>query len=363
MRIALATGRANEDRKIGPHEFNISEKRPPHGLGFMMAILQEEGHQVDIMDRYAGDLTYTGDFSEFDLLGIYSSSICMDDIRKICLKSHAGRLAVGGPHWSIFPRDGLGEVWRGHITNIVIGEGEHIIGSIAQGAIVNDVVSGRLTNAQLDRLPRFPWRYFWEEKKSFYHWGFPFHPAKPVFTMNTSRGCPFSCKFCSTKKVWGNHVTMMSPYRIVDDIEYLQRMFDAKGIYFREDNFTVNRSRVLDFCDLILRRGIKISWACETRADTVSRDIMNMMAAAGCVGFYVGVEHGSQRILDLLGKGITVEQIEQFFSWSHEFGIRTAASMIISHPEETEEDKKAFWDLLNKIKPSMQWHNHYRKEG
>jgi radical SAM superfamily enzyme YgiQ (UPF0313 family) len=368
MKVAFLTGKVNVDKKIGPHQFYTGERRPPHGIGYMTAILRKHNIQVDIFDRYCGEtasLDY--DFADYDLLGIYCTSICMDDIRATILHANANKIAVGGPHWSCFPNDGLDTNWRNKIDYIVRGEGERVIENILYSSNppwTVDMLPQRLSDDDLDNLPRFPWRYFWENYRDMYFWNSPFtSDLVPIFTMNTSRGCPFNCTFCSTKKIWGKQITMMSADRIMDDIEYLVQALGAKGIYFREDNFTVRKSRVQELCQKILESGIKIKWACETRVDTVDRETLTMMRDAGCIGFYVGVEHGSQKILDILQKGVTVDQIIWFFDTIHELGMKAAASMIISHPDETQEDKDAFWKLINRIKPDLHWQNHYRKEG
>lgn len=367
-KIALFTAQPNKDRRVAGFEFNVGEKRPPHGLGYMMAILEQAGHDVVIFDRYANNLRWdAGDFSSYDLAGIYCTTVCMDDVKDIILRLKAKRIAVGGPHWSALPVQGKGERWFDKIHYVIKGEGEKIINKLITEPVPDCQIiceTPRLTDFELGKLPRFPWGYFWEKNRAFYHWSFPFKPAlAPVFTMNTSRGCPFSCAFCAVKKVWGTLVTFFSAERIYEDIKYLKATYSAAGIYFREDNFTVNNQRIRNFCDLLLKNNLKVEWSCETRVDTVDRELMILMKRAGCIGFYVGVEHGSQKILDILNKGISVEQIIRFFDDANQLGIRTAASMIINHPAETKDDNNKFWQLLNRIKPTFIWKNEYRKDG
>jgi len=371
MKVAFLTGKPNADKKIGPHEFYVGEKRPPHGIGYMMSILRAAGHEVLLVDRYCGETAFeNSNFEEFDFLGIYCTSICMDDIRETILRTHPSTIiAVGGPHWSVFPNDGLDEDWRLKIDYIVQGEGEHIIEKMVTDPRPPNPIfwqPKRLADEELDQLPRFPWEIFYGNPyHKLYHWGSPFTTDAdvPVFTMNTSRGCPFSCTFCSTKKIWGKQITFLSADRIMRDIGYVVTDLGAKGIYFREDNFTVNPNRVKALCANIIDSGLKFKWACETRVDTVTEEILTMMRDAGCVGFYVGVEHGSQKILDILNKGITVDQIIWFFDTIHRLGMKAAASIIIGHPEETQEDIDAYWKLIERIKPDLHWQNYYRKEG
>lgn len=111
------------------------------------------------------------------------------------------------------------------------------------------------------------------------------------------------------------------------------------------------------FCNLLIEKGIKICWTCESRVSTLSRDLVELMSRAGAKGFYFGVESGSQRILDFLHKDITVEQIKNAFNWCHEFNIKTAASLIVGVPGETESDRQKTHALIKVTKPDVVWAN------
>jgi radical SAM superfamily enzyme YgiQ (UPF0313 family) len=291
-------------------------------------------------------------------MGLYCASVCKDDIQNIITRSKAKTIAVGGPHAHIFP-----EQIPSKVDYIVRGEGEHIIQKLVEGQYKKgEITTKRLSNEELDSLPRYPYEYFWYNKQN-YRWDFPFHSVKPIFTMNTSRGCPFDCSFCSVKKIWGKKFTYMSAERVFTDIEFVVKEFGCKGVYFREDNFTVNKKRVRDFCELLLSKKIDIKFACETRIDTVDHELMILMKKAGCIGFYVGVEALNQHMLDIYNKGVTVDQIIQFFNSTNQLGINVAASMITNHPEETAQDKAQDSRLLRQLRPAMVWTNPYRKDG
>jgi len=175
---------------------------------------------------------------------------------------------------------------------------------------------------------------------------------KPVFTMNASRGCPFYCSFCSVGSIWGKQYTYFSADRIISEIEYLIKKFGAKGIYFREDNFTLNLERVKDFCEKLIKKNFNIQWACETRVDTLcNEDLIKLMGAAGCRAVYLGVESGSQKMLDILNKNITVEQIEAVVTLCKKHNIRTYCSLITGVPGETYEDYLLTQKLMDKLKP------------
>jgi radical SAM superfamily enzyme YgiQ (UPF0313 family) len=291
-------------------------------------------------------------------MGLYCASVCSVDITDIIKKSKAKRIIVGGPHAYLFP-----EKIPTKVDFIVRGEGEHIIKDLVEGKYAErEIITNRLSNEELDELPTYPYELFWNRKHN-YNWKFPFSNESPIFMINSSRGCPFNCSFCSVKKIWGKKFTYMSAERIINDIEYLVTDFGCRGIYFREDNFTVNNTRIRKFCEYLISKKIKIIFACETRVDTIDYELMTLMRRAGCIGFYVGVEALNQHMLDIYNKGVTVDQIISFFTSAHQLGIKIAASMIINHPEETVQDKLQDHQLLLKLKPALVWTYPYRKDG
>ncbi|OQY14044.1 MAG: hypothetical protein B6I30_01800 [Desulfobacteraceae bacterium 4572_187] len=340
--------------------FSTTEKRPPIGIGFLISVLRNAGHNVSFIDNYLQPSNFIEtDFlqkNDIEYIGIYANTICYRDTLRMLHRLEwlrqtgrwKGKIVVGGPHATVC-LDTIPEF----VDYVVQGEGEQAIIDIVEGRVTKRVVKyPRIKD--LDELPMPAWDYFVNLP---YNWGGEWFPQKPVFTMNTSRGCPFKCTFCSVGSIWGKKYTCFSAKRIVSDIEYLIEHYGAKGIYFREDNFTLNKKRLKRFCNLLLEKGIKISWACETRVNTLDREMVELMSSAGACGFYFGVESGSQRVLDFLKKDITVEQTRNAFKLCHEFGIKMAASVVVGVPTETEAELKQTIRLLKEIKPTITWFN------
>lgn len=145
----------------------------------------------------------------------------------------------------------------------------------------------------------------------------------------------------------------------MDDICFLIKDFGVKGIYFREDNFTVNKDRVIGICEGILRARVPILWATETRVDTVDEEMLSLMYRAGCRGLYMGVEAASQRLLDEYGKDITIQQIENVFAWTRKIGIGVQASFLTDTPGERLEDRLAMFRMIKKWNPEIFGINHF----
>lgn len=146
----------------------------------------------------------------------------------------------------------------------------------------------------------------------------------------------------------------MSAHRVVEDIQFMIKNFGAQGIYFREDNFTLNKKRTIEFCQLLLSKNIKIDWFCETRVDHLEDEaFQQLLKDAGCKVFYIGVESGSPKMLEFYNKGETREQFVKSFRIAKNVGIKTYASFIFGFPIETSEDRAMSEDLIAEIKPDF----------
>ncbi len=320
-----------------------------------MSLMRNEGHKIFFIDNYLRPLNFIEDGylqkNNIDYVAMYANTICyrdtlrmfyeIDNLRKKSLWN--GKIIVGGPHTSV----GLDTIPE-FVDYIVQGEGERVILEIVEGR-TNERVFRWERIKELDPLPFQPWDIF---SKLPYDYTCPWIDIRPVFTMNTSRGCPFNCAFCSVGSIWGKQYTCFSADRIISEIEHLISNFGAKGIYFREDNFTLDLRRVVEFCETLIKKNINIHWACETRVDTLcDEELIELMSAAGCKAVYLGVESGSQRVLSLLNKKITIEQIETSINLCKKYKIRTYCSLITGVPGETYSDYLLTKSLIDKLKP------------
>jgi len=349
MKVLFVTSAAPEK-----NPFSTTEKRPPLGLGFLISVVRDAGHEVFFIDNYLKPSEFVRDGfltkNEINLVGIYTNTICFESTKKILNDIHKlreskewdGIIAVGGPHISVAM-----ETIPVFVDYIVYGEGEKAILDIIDNKAKSRIIRN-VPGKDLDLLPFQPWDIF---TKLDYDFSSPWTDEKPVFTMNTSRGCPFNCSFCSVGSIWGKQYTFFNAQRIIDEINYLIKNHGAKSIYFREDNFTLNTNRIKDFCRIILEKKIKISWTCETRVDNISKDLLKLMSDAGCKALYLGVESGSKKILKLLNKNINIDQVKDVIKWGKEFNINSYCSLITGVPGETILDLLKTYLLMKRIMP------------
>jgi anaerobic magnesium-protoporphyrin IX monomethyl ester cyclase len=186
--------------------------------------------------------------------------------------------------------------------------------------------------ADLDDLP-FPSRELFDNEayKRYYLRRFGYS-ISPVIT---SRGCPFSCDFCS-RPVFGQSFRARSATNIVDEIESVVG-FGYDRVWFADDCFTLNRERVSDVCNEISKRRLDVSWECLSRVDTMDREVAAQMKRAGCARVFFGIESGNDGILGVMKKQITVGQARKAVYEAKAAGLQIGAFFIIGYPGENDE--------------------------
>jgi radical SAM superfamily enzyme YgiQ (UPF0313 family) len=354
-RIVLATSSAPEKAPL-----STDEKRFPLGIGFLISILEKAGHRVWFFDDYLQPNGFEKtDFltrNRVQFVGLYISSVSyspalgmlnrLQDLRRS--GKWNGRLMVGGPHVSLLP-----DTIPDYIDHLVIGEGETAILDIVEGKVKQRVVTHEPIR-DLDSLPMPAYDRFQNDA---YNLKVNKVEEQPIYTMNTSRGCPYLCTFCSVGGVWGRTYRTMSAERIVEDIAQLKNRWNVKGIYFREDHFTLDKARTVDFYQRLIRSSMDMVWLAESRVDSLDSDILELMKRAGCRWLYLGCESGSPRMLERYNKGITMEQIESVLHTCRRLDIKTYASFIVGTPGETQADRKATEELVQRTRPDIFGYN------
>ena len=184
-------------------------------------------------------------------------------------------------------------------------------------------------NSNLDSFPK-PSRELFDNDayKRFYSKKFGYTTT----AIMTSRGCPFSCDFCS-KPVFGNEFRARASSNVADEIEEVISLGYSR-IWFADDCFTLDRNRLLEICDEIIKRGLKIGWECLSRVDTLDPETVDKMKRAGCLRMFFGVESGNDVVLALMKKQITTTQVRKALSLCKNSGIKAGAFFILGYPGE-----------------------------
>lgn len=365
-----------------PKEAPIGRLFPqlPMGLAFIAAILEQHGFKITIIDDYLerkGAKQLAGQVSNLkvDLIGItcnLATVITTAEIVKELLPFHIP-IVLGGPEVTVNPERTL---TRTNAPIGICGEGEHtmleLCHLLANNALTNDSLKDilgiiyRLPGGEvklnpsrplindLDELPFLPLHLFPMDK---YERTMAELSVSPVDVLSTSRGCPFNCSFCNNKYVWGRSYRTMSGNRIANELEFLIKDYGTKGVFFREDHFTLNKRRVYEFCAEIERRKINMQWGCESRADALDEDMIGTMKKAGCESIWFGVESGSLRVLKMLNKKIDLEQVEYVFKLCKKHKIQVGASVMIGIPGQTLEENYETLKFVKKLDPDYAYFN------
>ena len=168
----------------------------------------------------------------------------------------------------------------------------------------------------------------------------------------TSRGCPYLCTFCCAYVVWGTRKPRIrSVDNVVKEIISLKTRFNQNFFIFWDDMFTFDRERTIELCKRIIEEKINITWLCLLRINTIDAKLLDIMKKAGCVEIQTGIESGSDRILKLIKKGITINMIKRKALIIRKSGIKWRIFLIIGFPTETRIEIDQTINLVNEIKP------------
>ncbi|MFA6142118.1 MAG: radical SAM protein [Candidatus Omnitrophota bacterium] len=179
----------------------------------------------------------------------------------------------------------------------------------------------------------------------------PIVKRMPYATMQTSRGCPAKCSFCTVPNFFGRNIRYRSVDSIMEEIRQIVKL-GYKEIFFRDETFTVYKKRNIEVCDKMIGEGIDVSWICNSRVDTIDKTQLEKMKKAGCHMVKFGIESGSQKILDRIGKGTTLEQAQEAFRICKEVGIDSHAHLMLGSPGETIETMKETIRFIIRLNPS-----------
>jgi radical SAM superfamily enzyme YgiQ (UPF0313 family) len=167
----------------------------------------------------------------------------------------------------------------------------------------------------------------------------------------TSRGCPGRCTFCASSLTHGNAIRERHLNDVMDELKLLYWEYKIEGFWMLDDTFTVKTQRVLDFCAKFRESGLALKWGCQSRINTFNEAQAQALKESGCLQVDFGVESGSQKILNMLRKGITVEQSKKAFQICKKYKLRACATIMIGSPYETKDDIDKTKSLIRELNP------------
>ena len=319
---------------------------PPLSLAWAASIAREAGHQVTLIDARTLNLTKDQTLEKLkafnpDIMGFMMTTYMFNDTLAWIkyMKSHLKiPVIVGGYNLRIYPKESLShpDIDFGifdqalytlpgllkaletktsftDVPGLIFKNGDKVTVNPSIPVDFNDFPS-----PARDLLPNELYAEFPTERKNF-------------TIMVTSLGCPHNCKFC---EAGGTDYNPRSPKIVVDEITECINSYGIKEIDIFDYDFTIDKNRVIEICNLIIEKRLDVSWACRSRID-IDNKLLPLMKNAGCTRIYFGIESGSQKILNKIEKGITLAQIQQTIKNTKKIGIKTLGFFLIGAPGDT----------------------------
>ena len=337
------------------HDPNIAKRKedvvpyPPLGLASIAAVLRENNLDVEILDSCALNLNIREvkkaiEKSNADIIGVTCWTPALNSMYEITMIAKEvlpnSIVVVGGPHMSIYPKETMSYPF---IDVGVIGEGEYtmlelvkkcsksedtenVLGTVIK--IKNKVKMNeqRPLIKNIDELP-LPARDLLPNDL------YVDSNGNKWTSMITIRGCPYKCAFC-LKTFWDQKIRQRSANKVIEEMKECREKLGIKIIRVYDETFTLNKRRVIEICKGIIEEGLDIEWSVSSRVNIIDRDIIEALHKAGCNTIFFGVESGDQRILDLMKKGITLQQCRGAFKICKDVGMKTVAYFMIGYPGE-----------------------------
>jgi len=352
-------------------EQRIMKPYPPLGLLYLSAWLKKEGYPNDIYDSTFGNLEALKSVIEKDrpeVIGIYSTLMTKTNVLKIisyikenpALKHTA--IVIGGPD----ARHHAGNYLNHGVDVIIPGEGEQTLtetikvfekGNTEGLSKINGIVfkssvgvvttTPQANHLDLDQLP-FPERGKIDMDVYLGKWKTA-HGYSSI-NVNTMRGCPYSCNWCS-KAIFGNTSRRRNPESVVKEMVLLRDQYQPDQIWFTDDVFTINRKWMREFNNLLTQYKVLIPYECISRSDCLDDEILDLLKSSGCKKIWIGAESGSQKVIDLMDRRINIANTIAIINQSREKGIPTGTFIMLGYPGETKSDIIKTAKYLKKASP------------
>ncbi|MFH0948010.1 MAG: radical SAM protein [Elusimicrobiota bacterium] len=333
----------------------------PLGLAYLASSLKQDDHEIRCIDMHVEqNINLSDEIRKCDIVGI---SACTSTVKPAwgiaaVAKGLNKTVILGGPHPTILPEE---SIEKGNADIVVRGEGEETIRDICAGKILENIPGitfrkkGETINTpdrplikDIDTIP-FPDRGLFKLNgyKS------QFHKKNAVTTIFTSRGCPCLCNFCC-RITFGTTYRMRTPENVISEWQNILNS-GIEEIHINDDNFSAVPSRAIEICRLIIEKGLVIPWTASggLRVDRVSKELLEIMKKSGCYRVSLGAESGSQNILDVVGKKISLQQIKSAVKMCKETGIETLVFFMIGNLGESEKTMQSTIDFAKELDPDF----------
>jgi anaerobic magnesium-protoporphyrin IX monomethyl ester cyclase len=353
-----------------PKELKIMKPYVPLGILYICSHLRSKGFDVDVFDTTFSslqDLIRHLQTETPSVLGVYANLMTRKKVIEIVrVARDAGwKTIVGGPEPGAYVREYL----ESGADVVVLGEGEitmeELLPALRQGseaalASVNGIAflsrDGQVrqtpARTQIPDLDSQPWpaRDAIDVNRYVRTWRDAHGQGSLSFI--TARGCPYHCKWCS-HQVFGMTHRRRKPLAVVDEVEWLLSTYHPDMVWIADDVFTIHHGWLRQYTSEMRRRGLRIPFECISRADRLNDEVVDLLAELGCFRVWIGSESGSQRILDSMERGVTVEQVQSAVSSCKMRGIQTGMFLMWGYEGEEIQDVEATIQHVKRSDPDI----------
>lgn len=354
-----------------PKEQKIMKPYPPLGLLYISAYLKQQG-----IENYVFDTTFYNQSEQLqfieqkqpDVVAIYTNLMTKIEVVKLIreLRNNARyrfpKIVLGGPDITYNCEQYL----KAGAHYLVIGEGERSMHELYLAIIkkspINEVAgiayltdekvvktTAREKIKDLSELP-LPNRATVPMEKYLETW--KTNHGKSSITISTQRGCPYTCKWCSTA-VYGQSYRRRPAAEVVDEILMLKETYQPDALWFVDDVFTVSHKWIRQFHEEMLKKKASIPFECITRAERLNDEILQLLKEAGCFRIWIGAESGSQRIIDAMDRRVDIDVVKQMIQKTNALGIESGTFIMLGYPGEKQEDINQTITYLKEANPSQ----------
>jgi radical SAM superfamily enzyme YgiQ (UPF0313 family) len=326
----------------------------PYGLFSLGAQAIRAGHDVKVINLSSWTWTRVEEVIERLEAPLWGMSCWTANRRGVRMvaelikrKHPRAHVVAGGPHVTPLPREVL--QYFTAVDTACVGESDTTFLEIADRVARSEPVKGVAGTYYRDgdRIVQGPARAAIKDLDDLAS----VQSCFDAHILMTSRGCPWNCTFCGAATSWGRGFRANTVPYVLDAMESVLARLPVKMIQIKDDTFTTHKKRVLELCHGIRERKLDFFWSCDTRVDLLTDELLREMRLAGCQRLSLGVESGSQRILDAIDKKITVAEILESTMLAKKYGIKVRYYMMLGNRGDTSETFRETLDFLEKARP------------
>jgi len=352
-----------------PKEQKIMKPYPPLGLLYISGYLWSKNIANDVFDStfYSKEaqLAFIVE-KKPEVVAIYTNLMTKIEVVKLIkiLKTETygfPTIILGGPDVSY----NIDNYLSTGADFLIIGEGEETTFELYQAiqnqtdlSVVNGIAylenenlvktSARTKFRELDDLP-LPNRDAIPNEKYLKTW--KNNHGESSMTISTQRGCPYTCKWCSTA-VYGQSYRRRPPHLVAQEMKMLKDKYNPDAIWFVDDVFTISHKWLTAFHEEVVKQNAQIRFECITRAERLNEEILKLLKEAGCFRIWIGAESGSQKVIDLMDRRVDVNHVKKMIQHTNALGIETGTFVMVGYPGEDEKDISETIQYLKEANPT-----------